>query len=250
MKKIILAIAFILIINSPALCAETTIKTEVYYNSDNEENYTMDTIWAKNGKYEEKVITVGSKLLYDNKINKRIPFIVEKTRRINATSALMHKTVTIYQGIFPYFDNDDELAYVLAHEISHSLDAYGGIPAWIAIKFNSKHYEYKSDLMAIDMMVKSGYNPLAAITCANKWMAEYQWDFGFWMSHPKTSKRLLAMYKYIRIKYPWALNSQMASNVHFVNFSRAMDRDIKEFEQKKLEKELRKQKKTNETQKV
>ncbi len=250
MKKIILSLALLLLLNSPGYSALTTIETQVYYNTENEDSYTMDTIWAKNGKYEEKVIAVGSKLLNENQINKRVPFIVERNKTVNATSHSFSKTVTIHQGLFPYIDNDDELAYILAHEISHSLDAYGGLPAWIANKFNSKHYEYKSDLMAIDMMVKAGYNPIAAITCGNKWFSENQWDFGFWMTHPKSSKRLMEQYKYISVKYPWALNSPMVSNVHYVGFKRVMNRDIKEFEQKRIEKESQRQQKLNAKEKI
>lgn len=242
MKKIFFGVCFIIMLSLP--CYAVSFESN-YINFDNEDSITMDNFWARNGKYEQKIIDVGSKLLNDNKIDKRIPFQLVRDKEINAYSMSFSKIVYIHQGILPYIDNDDELAYVVGHEISHSLDAYGGIPAWIANEFNSKHYEYKSDLMAVDMMVKSGYNPIAAITCANKFMSEYQWDFGFWFTHPKTSKRLMAMYKYIRVKYSWALNSPMATNIHYVNFKRSMDRDIKEFEQKRLEKELKQKQKEN-----
>ncbi len=250
MKKALLSIVLLSILALPSYAGISSLQTGSYFSSENEDSYTMDTIWQKNGKFEEKVITIGAKLLNDNEINKRIPFMVERTKTINASSFTFTKTVVVYKGIFPYIDNDDELAFIIAHEISHSLDAYGGLPAWIAYTFNSKHYEYKSDLMAIDMMVKSGYNPVAAITCANKFFPESHWDIGLFTSHPKTSKRLLAVYKYVSVKYPWALNTQMASNIHFVNFKRAMDRDIKQFEQKKLEKELKRQQKSNANQKL
>ncbi len=220
-----------------------SVSTSTFVNIDNEDSISMDNFWQKNGKYEEKIINIGSKLLFDNSINKRVPFQFSRDKVINADSTSFTKVVTIHQGLLPYIDNDDELAFILGHEISHSLDAYGGLPAWMANRFNSKHYEYKSDLMGIDLMVKSGYNPVAAITSQNKWMPETQWDFG--LSHPKTSKRLMAMYKYISVKYPWALSSQMTSNIHYVNFKRAMSRDIKEYEQKKLEKEKKRQQKTD-----
>lgn len=244
MKKSLLMLALLFSVSLPCWSSGYAVRSDSYINDGEEINYTMDTIWKKNGKYEEKIIDVGSKLLYDNNINKRVPFIIGRDKTINADSQTMNKVVTIHQGIFPYIDNDDELAFIMAHEISHSLDAYGGIPTWIAEIFNSRHYETKSDLMAIDMMVKSGYNPLAAITCANKFFPESQWDFG--LSHPKSSKRLLDIYKYIRIKYPQYLNSNMASNIHFVNFKRVMDRDIKEFEQKKQEKDFKRKQKENE----
>ncbi len=248
MKRLVLALLLFTFIVEPSF--SISVSNNTYLNIENEDNLTMDTLWAKNGKYEEKVIAVGSKLLYENKINKRVPFLVARDKTINATSHRFSKNVTIHQGILPYVDNDDELAFIIGHEISHSLDAYGGVPAWIANNFNSKHYEYKSDLMGIDMMVKAGYNPVAALTCANKFMPEDQWDFGFFFSHPKTSKRLMEMYKYIRVKYPWALNTQMASNIHYVNFTRCMERDIKVFEQKRQEKDYKRQQKENAKEKV
>lgn len=252
MKKIILAVSCMVALSVPCYSLPYQLSYEsTYVSLDSEDSITMDNFWVKNGKYEEKIIKVGSKLLNDNNIDKRVPFnLVRNYKEANAYSESFGKTVYIYQGILPYIDNDDELAYVIGHEISHSLDAYGGVPAWIANSFNAKHYEYKSDLMAIDMMAKSGYNPVAAISCANKFMPECQWDFGFWFTHPKTSKRLMAMYKYIRVKYPWALDSPMASNIHYVNFKRAMDRDIKEFEQKRLEKALKQKQKENVKEKI
>lgn len=242
MKKSLVVLFLLILFGLPSNAKDLNVHTSTYVDTDNESYITMENIWIRNGKYEEKVINIGSKLLYDNKINKRVPFRISRDNVINASSSNFNKIVTIHKGIFPYIDNDDEMAFVIGHEISHSLDAYGGVPAWLASTFNSKHYEYKSDLTSIDMMVKSGYNPVAAITCSNKFMAEPQWDFGF--SHPKASKRLLQMYKYIRVKYPDALRSSMAvNNIHYINFKRAMDRDIKEFEQKKLHKELQRQKK-------
>lgn len=248
MKKFLILACFVMGFSLPS--SALTFDSNTYVSLDNEDNVTMDNFWSRNGKYEEKIIYVGSKLLNDNKIDRRVPFQFARDKEINAYSRSFDKVVSIHQGILPYFDNDDELAFVVGHEISHSLDSYGGVPTWIAYRFNSKHYENKSDLMAIDMMVKSGYNPIAAITCSNKFMPEGQWDFGFIFSHPKTSKRLMSMYKYIRVKYPAALNSQMVSNVHYVNFKRSMDREIREFEQKRQEKEYKQQQKENAQEKI
>ena len=65
------------------------------------------------------------------------------------------------------------------------------------MSFNSKKYEYKADLKSVDYMVKAGYNPIYAITVGNKIFDEPLWDWGIVYSHPKGSKRLLEMYKYI-----------------------------------------------------
>lgn len=200
----------------------------------------MKNFWEHNGKYEQKVLDVGTKIINANKLDKRIPIQLNRNRNIiNACSYYQHKTIVIYYGILPYFDNDDELAYVLSHEMAHSLDAYGGFFKWVHMSFNSKQYEYKADLIGIDMMTRAGYNPIAAITCANKWMPEDYWGFGILASHPKTSKRLFEMYKYIYVKYPWALKTDMVHNVNFENFIYASKKDVNEFMQYQKQRSLK-----------
>lgn len=190
----------------------------------------MKTFWADNGKYEQKVLSVGTKIINANKLDKRIPIQLNREQKvINAYSCYTNKKIVIYYGILSYMDNDDELAYVLGHETAHSLEAYDGPFKWVNMKFNSQQYEHKADLIGIDLMAKAGYNPIAAITCANKWMPEITFNFGIFTSHPKTSKRLMEMYKYIYVKYPWALSSDMANNVNYQNFLNSSKKEREEF---------------------
>lgn len=190
----------------------------------------MKNFWESNGKYEQKVLDVGTKIINANRLDKRIPITVYINNKIpNAHSNRAGKTITIYSGILPYCDNDDELAYVMAHETAHSLDAYGGFFKWCDMTFNSKQYEHKADLIGIDMMVKAGYNPVAAICTANKFFPESYWNFGFLTTHPKTSKRLMEMYKYIYRKYPWALKTDMVKNVNYENFTYSSKKEIDAF---------------------
>lgn len=201
-----------------------------------ESNINMDNFWEKNGKEEQKIIDVGSKIINANKLDKRIPLTVGRNQKvINACSSKADKTVTIYTGILPYFDNDDELAFVISHEIAHSIDAYDGLGKWFAMWFNSKEYEYKADLIGVDLMVKAGYNPIAAITTMNKSFPESYFDFGILTTHPKTSKRMFAMYKYIYKKYPSALNTSMIHNINYVNFTYSAEKDINLFKQTEKE---------------
>lgn len=199
-------------------------------------NINMKNFWQENGKYEQKVIDVGTKIINTNKLDKRIPINMDRsTKTINANTSLQDKTVTVYYGLLPYLDNDDELAAVIGHEMAHALDAYGGFFKWIDMGINSKNYETKADLIGIDLMVKAGYNPVAAICMANKWMPESYWDFWILTSHPKTSKRLLAMYEYIYVKYPWALKTDMVHNVNFENFTYSSQKEIDAFIQHEKE---------------
>lgn len=207
---------------------------------DSSNGVTMSNFWERNGKEEQKVIEVGSKVINANQLSKRIPLMVGRNQKtINACSCMSNKVVTIYTGILPYIDNDDELAYVVSHEIAHSLDAYDGVGKWAAMIFNSQQYEYKADLIGVDLMVKAGYNPVAAIVMINKSFPEITFNFGIFTSHPKSSKRMLAIYKYIYKKYPWALKTEMVNNVNYVNFTYSSKEEINAFNQREEEREIK-----------
>lgn len=202
----------------------------------------LNNFWRKKGIDEEKVLKVGQKIMMYNKISKRVPIFVNSNNKVvNATSNPYDKTVNIYSGMFLYIDNDDELAYVLSHEIAHSVEAYGGMIKYMAMNANSKKYEQKADLNAIDYMVKAGYNPVAAITMGNKIFGEPVWDWGFTYLHPKGSKRLIDMYKYIYVKYPQYLNSYLTNTPSYKNFEYSMRKDITEFQQKQKRRRMKQQ---------
>jgi len=197
---------------------------------------TMSNFWDKKGREEEKVLDVGSKIINANRLDKRIPIMVHRDQKtVNAFSYRYNKTVVVTTGIMLYIDNDDELAYLIGHETAHSLDSYGGLGRWAAMTFNSRQYEYKADLIGIDLMVKAGYNPIAAITLQNKFFPEPPLDLGMFTSHPKSSKRMFEIYKYIYKKYPSALSSDMTKNINYVNFTYSAEKDINLFKQTEKE---------------
>lgn len=194
----------------------------------------MNHFWDSNGRYQEKVLDVGNKLLSANRIDKRLTItVVMDFDNVNADASPDKKNINVYTGILPYIDNDDELAWLIGHETGHIIDYYDGFLKWFVImNLNKKEYEYKADLVGIDLMVKAGYNPIAAITAGNKFLDESYWDDYFFWAHPKGSKRTLAMYKYIYKKYPWALKTDMVNNVNYKNFLNCAQKDIEEFQQK------------------
>ncbi|MFA7658400.1 MAG: M48 family metalloprotease [Candidatus Gastranaerophilaceae bacterium] len=204
-----------------------------------ETNVNMANYWEKDGKDVQKITEIGTKIINANRLQKRIPIqMVRNKNVINASSAFWDKTVHIYSGLLPYIDSDDEMAYILGHETAHSLDSYDGFLKWTVMICNLRAYEYKADLIGIDLMVKAGYNPIAAITCANKWMGEDPFDL--FMTHPKASRRLMAMYKYIYVKYPWALKTDMVHNVNYENFTYSSQKEINAFQQKQKERDSKK----------
>ncbi len=231
MKKILLLFALLISINS-------AFSEDIYLF---ETNLNMENFWDKNGRAEEKLLSVSSHIINANRLTKRVPVTLQKTPKIiNAFSVPYTKEVKVSNGFLPYIDNDAELAFVISHEIAHSLDAHDGYFKWMAMNFNGKSYEYKADLIGIDLMVKAGYDPIAAICVSNKIFDEPQSDWGFWHKHPIGSKRLLKMYKYIYKKYPQYMNSQLTQNIYYKNFVYAANKDISVFQQKEKARELKK----------
>lgn len=199
----------------------------------------MDNFWHKIGKQQEKVNMVTAKLLEKNKIDKRATVFIASKKINQAHTNLFYKDIVIYAGMLNIIDNDDELAFLLGHEMAHSYEAYGGIIKYTAMKFNSKTYEYKADLKAIDYMVKAGYDPISAIIFGNKTFEEPLYDWGWFATHPKGSKRLLAMYKYIYKKYPQYLTSEKTNSPYFKNVEYMFEDELKSFKHKET---IRKQK--------
>lgn len=188
---------------------------------------------------EQSVIDIAQKIMTANKLPKRVPIFVDRKKYVDAHTNIYDKKVTVYEGLLFYFDNNDELAYVLSHEIAHATEAYGGVMKFVAMNYNPKKYEQKADLNGIDYMVQAGYDPIAAITMGNKIFGEPIWDWGFTYTHPKGSKRLIEMYKYIYVKYPQYLNSPLTKTPSFKNFEYMMSREINAFQQKQKRKLLK-----------
>lgn len=235
MKKILVTICL--------LFSCMAANADMGYDSDYT-NVNMVNFWDKNGKSVQKVTEVGAKIINGNKLDKRIPFMVKNSSSyVNAFAMLNPKLVVVSTGILPYIDNDDELAFIMSHEIAHSLDAYEGCLNLISSKFNSKSYEYKADLIGVDLMVNAGYNPIAAITEMNKWFPEPFLDFGMFTSHPKASKRMFEIYKYIYKKYPWALDSDMTRNLNYQNFTYSAEKELTQFKQEEKARESARKKK-------
>ena len=182
----------------------------------NDDGYSLNSLWEQNGKFEQKVLSIGFKILNDNKIEKRVTFLFGRNKKnINAYAHSTSKTVVITKGLFPYIDSDDELAAVLAHEIVHNIDFYRGLGVRILMGYFPRNFEKRADLGAIDLLVNAGYNPLALIVVENKVLGEYNFD----KTHPKGTDRLLYEYYYIKQNYPQFLqNNVYENNIYYKNF--------------------------------
>lgn len=195
-----------------------------------ENNVNMDNFWEKTGRAEQKITDVGYRIMDANSLKRSPIHIFRMQNLLNAWAVHPSKDIYISMNFLNYIENDDELAAILSHEIAHSQEYYKGFLKIAAMNMNKKNYEFKADLYAIDYMVKAGYNPIAAITVINKIAGEPLWDWGFTSTHPKGSRRLLAMYKYIYLKYPQYLNSSMTKKSTYQTFLKDQEFEIKKFE--------------------
>jgi predicted Zn-dependent protease len=131
--------------------------------------------------------------------------------------------VAATSGIFPYFDNDAELAAVVGHEIGHAIarhagermsqgivqgigavalsvvtsqagaqEAYGMVTNVGAILPYSRTHEYEADQLGLILMAKAGYDPQAALAFWDKFSKLSQTGAlaEFFSTHPDGAKRL------------------------------------------------------------
>lgn len=173
---------------------------------------------------QTRIDEIGANLLNANKIQKRVVFAYDekaKKRFLNIYDELTKRQVIIYGDLYKSIDDDNELAGMLAREISLIVKSYNGM--WggridaIQVGLSSKKFEVVADKRAVDYMVKAGYNPLGLITFINKTCPQKRSDKI--ARHNLTSKRLAIIYEYIAYKYPSYLESdEYENNKYYQNF--------------------------------
>jgi len=178
----------------------------------------------KSNFIQSRVDSVGVNLLNCNKIQKRIVFVYDETEKkevISTDRSLTKRQVILYKSLYKTIQSDDELAAVLAREISSVVKSYDGM--WggridsLQVWASSKKFEIVADKRAVDYMVNSGYNPLALIVHINKVYPQKRSDKI--ARHNLTSKRLARIYEYITYKYPQYLeNNEFINDKYYQNF--------------------------------
>lgn len=185
---------------------------------------------------QAKINNIGTKLLLANNLDDFVRFSVSRKEVVNANAGY-NGVIQVYRGLLDYVETEDELAYVLGHELGHiykkdsrtklirrgveigalatgivlasagsggarktgtGLIVAGSGGALAEAKL-TKFQEARADINGIDFMVKAGYNPLAAISMMNK-ILNRNWDII--SDHPSGDKRMIAAYNYIEVKYP------------------------------------------------
>ncbi|MBR6163825.1 M48 family metallopeptidase [bacterium] len=184
---------------------------------------------------QKKIDKIGFNLLNSNGIDKRMVFGFNLKRVVNAGTYSADRQIVMYRGIYERLNSDDEIAAVLAHEISHGVDSYDGILRGFFYKwshfFAPKKYEYKADKRAVDYMVHAGYNPVAMIVMQSKLFSQRRYDW--YSTHPLTSRRMMTVYEYIYNKYPeYLVKNKYKDDIFYQNFLLTSQDNRLKFQQK------------------
>ena len=172
-------------------------------------------------KEAEMLARVGYNLLNSNRIPHKITFMVRNRNVPNAAAFYSDNLIIVNDALIKAMDSDDELAGVVAHEISHAIDyrkgIFKGFFTYVSTALNGKKYEYMADKRSVDYLVKAGYNPLAIIIALNKIAPQERFDWC--SSHPLTTRRMSVIYEYIYTKYPeYLVNNKYINDPIYQNF--------------------------------
>ena len=196
-------------------------------------------------KYHKKIMEIGFRILNSNEIEHRMTFYYDPGKTVNAYANGSNKQIVLYRGLRPYFDDDNEVAAILSHEIAHGMDFYQGYWRRVSMAIHSKAYERKADKKAIDYMVNAGYNPVAMIIILNKICEEPSW-FEVNYTHPIGSERLSYVYEYIYAKYPaYLVDNDYKNNLYYQNFLLTTKKEREIIRKKYSYKVTKPEKKTN-----
>ena len=183
---------------------------------------------------QEKVNTIGQKIITENQLPKKVSFEVVQSNTVNAYADSQNQIV-IYTGLLNLVDKDEELAGIMAHEIGHIMKShcykqtffnlmlslvssnisnkYAALGSQYASELASKKIsrvqEYDADYTSADLMYKAGYNPLGLVSALNKISSNY---VDFFADHPSGNKRIMALYDYINYNYPDAVKKGFDTN--------------------------------------
>lgn len=177
---------------------------------------------------------IGIKILNANNIEKHIIFGPVKNNsdfalsnytfwgiKDDVTSSnrtlFKNRKVEVSRELLNNATSDDEVAALMSHEIAHCLKSYTGMFRGsfhgFTYMLTAKKQNYNADIIAVELMVKAGYNPVALITILDKTAGQYRFDIG---ENALTTKRIRKINEYIKKYYPNYI-SDYTSNPYYKN---------------------------------
>ena len=176
-----------------------------------------------------RVTPVGTALLTKSSISATgVKFMVVSGSVDNSNYA-KNKTVNVSTNELTYAGNDNEVAAVVANELGHIISGHaskGKVVSLLTSAANTNlqtndtantlmtNYTYskeqkEADIIAVDLMVAAGYNPLAAIVVLTKQTGTY-WET--LLGQPANADRALNIYNYVAYAYPAKITAGYGCN--------------------------------------
>ena len=182
----------------------------------------------------DRVQTVGQQLLTKNGIpSSNVKFTVVSDTPSNADFATT-RVVNVSSSELAFAGNDNETAAVVANELGHIILGHGSknrvmnllesaavttdsttttnttsTIQTFASDYQTSKADKDADLVAVNLMVNAGYNPLAAIVVYTKQTGTY-WDAI--VGRPANAEKALNIYDYISYAYPQKLKAGYSCN--------------------------------------
>ena len=100
-------------------------------------------------------------------------------------------TIVICEGMMKLFENEDEFAAVVAHEMGHLMAKHKGA--------QTPEKEMEADRIGLELMAKAGYDPNAAV----KFWTRYYERIGWWEgdgTHQEPHERIETLKHHIEIQ--------------------------------------------------
>ncbi len=199
---------------------------------------TQDVL-KKENEIQTRINSIGTNILNSNKIDERIVFAYDRKEAEGKLDSIKDKTllnrqILVYGYHYKFIEDDNELAAYLSRHIAEAYRSYSGVfngrLSSLKMKAAPKKYQIVFDKIAVDYMVKAGYNPIAMITFINKSEAQKRTNS---ITGNLASKRLAIIYEYIYTKYPYYLkNNEYFFNVNYQNFLLTSQENRKMLEEK------------------
>lgn len=180
--------------------------------------FTVVPSFAATYNAASKVPIVGAALLTKNNIpSNNVKFTVVSGDVDNSNYA-SNKVINVSSADLAYTGNDNEVAAVVANEIGHIISGHaskGKVKNLLQTSSNTNSYntatssiisnytiakeEKEADIIAADLMVAAGYNPLAIIVVLTKQTGTY-WETI--QGKPANADRTISLFNYISYAHP------------------------------------------------
>ena len=179
-----------------------------------------------------RVTPVGQNLLTKNGISATNTKFMVVSGAVDNSNYVTNKVVNVSTNELAFAGNDNEVAYVVANELGHIISGHASKNKVVQLlqstadvnvtnnntteattallnNYNNTKQQKEADLIAVDLMVNAGYNPLAIVVVLTKQTGTY-WETI--MGQPANAERALNVYNYVSYAYPAKLKVGYACN--------------------------------------